>query len=75
MYSERENLLKTAWEITPIEHLNVVSEANNLLDDGASKTVNLPSDSTSEDVSKIFQNAWDLGLKAMSVYRNQGAQN
>jgi len=35
-----------------------------------SKTVNMPSDATPEDISHAYAEAWRLGLKAIAVYRD-----
>jgi ribonucleoside-diphosphate reductase alpha chain len=35
-----------------------------------SKTVNLPADTTVEDVKSVFLKAWKMGLKAITVYRD-----
>lgn len=64
------NVLKRAIELTPDEQLKVVAAALSCLDEGASKTVNLRNSASIEDVSKTFFSAWDLGLKAISIYRD-----
>jgi ribonucleoside-diphosphate reductase alpha chain len=35
-----------------------------------SKTVNMPTDATVEDVANIYYDAWKLGLKAVAIYRD-----
>ncbi|WP_081901925.1 hypothetical protein [Lentzea aerocolonigenes] len=63
------SLFRTATEISSDEHLNLLRIAVRLVDDGVSKTINLPQSATLEDVCHIFRQAWDAGLKAISVYR------
>ena len=35
-----------------------------------SKTVNLPNDATIDDVAKVYEEGWRLGLKAVALYRD-----
>jgi len=46
------------------------------LSGGISKTVNLPSTATIDEIEGIFRRGWKLGLKAVAVYRegSKGAQ-
>jgi ribonucleoside-diphosphate reductase alpha chain len=69
----RSPLFRTAVEIGPYEHLAVLFEAAALVDDGVSKTINLPDDTSSAGVSDVLLAAWQGGLKAVSVFRNSGA--
>jgi ribonucleoside-diphosphate reductase alpha chain len=64
------SLFRTATSIDVQDHLRVAGAAAALVDDGVSKTVNLPPSATREDVSAIFMDAWTAGLKAISVYRD-----
>ena len=66
--------LKTAKEIAPIAHIQMVAEVagvHGIIDESASKTVNLPHSSTVEDVTDIFLASFHLGLKNISVYRDR----
>jgi ribonucleoside-diphosphate reductase alpha chain len=65
-------LLRLASEVPYEEHLLTVAAAQRCIDEGISKTVNLPSNAKRDAVSEIFSMAWDLGLKAISVYRATG---
>jgi ribonucleoside-diphosphate reductase alpha chain len=44
-------------------------------DEAVSKTVNLPKTATVDDVVGIFVEAYDLGLKNISVYRDGSYDN
>ena len=35
-----------------------------------SKTVNLPTAATIEDIATVYLEAWQMGLKAVAVYRD-----
>lgn len=66
--------LKTAKEIAPLDHLRMVADLAGMygvIDESASKTVNLPHTATVEDIQHIFLSAWQLGLKNISVYRDK----
>jgi ribonucleoside-diphosphate reductase alpha chain len=51
-------------------HVKMMSAAQPFISGAISKTVNLPSDSTIEDVNNVFIEGWRLGLKAIAVYRD-----
>jgi ribonucleoside-diphosphate reductase alpha chain len=66
--------LKIAKEIAPDAQVSMVAEVAGLfgvVDESASKTVNLPHEATVDDVRKVFLLAYDLGLKNISVYRDK----
>jgi len=64
------NQFVTATEITPYNHLAMTIAACNVIDESISKTVNLPEDTTAQEVEKIYIDAYDAGLKGISIYRN-----
>jgi ribonucleoside-diphosphate reductase alpha chain len=51
-------------------HIRMMSAAQPFLSGAISKTVNLPSDCTVEDIEDAYLEAWRLGLKAIAVYRD-----
>jgi ribonucleoside-diphosphate reductase alpha chain len=56
--------------ISPEGHLRMMGAVQPFLSGAISKTVNMPSDTTPEEVEKAFMLAWRLGLKAVAVYRD-----
>lgn len=65
--------LKTAKEISALGHLKMVAAlvgTGGVVDEAASKTVNLPNSATPDDILTIFLLAYELGLKNISVYRD-----
>ncbi len=57
-------------------HIKMMAAAQPFLSGAISKTVNLPHDSTLDDIIQAYTEAWRLGLKAVAVYRDgsKGAQ-
>ncbi len=51
-------------------HIRMMSAAQPFLSGAISKTVNLPTDCTVEDIEDAYIEAWKLGLKAIAVYRD-----
>ncbi|MDH3726041.1 MAG: adenosylcobalamin-dependent ribonucleoside-diphosphate reductase, partial [Myxococcales bacterium] len=56
--------------IEPMAHVHMMAAAQPFLSGAISKTVNLPADSTVEDVEQIYKEGWKLGLKAIALYRD-----
>lgn len=52
-------------------HLDIMAAAQPFLSGAISKTINLPSTTTVEEVEQIFLTGWSLGLKAIAVYRDR----
>lgn len=67
---EHEAVFACAEEISPEAHLKMMAAAQPFLSGAISKTVNLSSKASVEDVERVFQLAWELGLKAVAVYRD-----
>jgi ribonucleoside-diphosphate reductase alpha chain len=67
--AETRRLFATALEIPARRHLQIQSAFQRYTDNSVSKTINLSGDATVEDVSRIYRDAWSLGLKGITVYR------
>jgi ribonucleoside-diphosphate reductase alpha chain len=59
----------TALEVPPERHLQIHAAFQRYVDNSVSKTINLPHESTPEDVAGIYWRAWELGLKGITIYR------
>ena len=59
-----------ARSIAPMGHVRMMAACQPFLSGAISKTVNLPSDATVEDVEEVYYQGWKLGLKALAVYRD-----
>jgi ribonucleoside-diphosphate reductase alpha chain len=51
-------------------HIKMMAAVQPFLSGAISKTVNMPSDSTPEDIAHAYAESWRLGLKAVAVYRD-----
>ena len=51
-------------------HIRMMAAAQPFLSGGISKTVNLPSDCTVEDIEQAYVEGWKLGLKSLAIYRD-----
>lgn len=67
---EHYKIFETANSIRPEGHVLMVSAITPLISGSVSKTVNLPNDSTVEDVARIHKLAWQTGTKAIAIYRD-----
>lgn len=56
--------------ISSMGHLKMMAAAQPFISGAISKTVNLPIHATREDVEDVFIKGWELGLKAIAVYRD-----
>jgi ribonucleoside-diphosphate reductase alpha chain len=59
----------TSHEIQPEFRVKMQAAIQKHIDHSISSTVNLPEDSTVEDVSRIYFLAWEMGCKGITVYR------
>jgi len=51
-------------------HIKMMAAAQPFLSGAISKTVNLPQDATVEDIMNTYIEGWQLGLKAIAIYRD-----
>jgi ribonucleoside-diphosphate reductase alpha chain len=56
--------------LAPMSHVKMMAATQPFLSGAISKTVNLPKDATVDDVQKIYEEGWRLGLKAVALYRD-----
>jgi ribonucleoside-diphosphate reductase alpha chain len=51
-------------------HLRMMAAAQPFLSGAISKTINMPGESTIEDIMQAYIESWKLGLKAVAIYRD-----
>lgn len=56
--------------IAPEGHIRMVAALQPFLTGGISKTINLPSTATVEDIEAMYLLGWELGCKSLALYRD-----
>ena len=64
-------LFRVAADLGPEEHLRMQAVFQKNCDSSVSKTINLPASATRDVVDRAYREAWRLGLKGVTVYRDR----
>ncbi|SVB70903.1 uncharacterized protein METZ01_LOCUS223757, partial [marine metagenome] len=51
-------------------HIKMIGATQPFISGAISKTINVPTDATTEDIEQAYVDAWRLGTKAVSIYRD-----
>ncbi|MGC1912083.1 MAG: vitamin B12-dependent ribonucleotide reductase, partial [Candidatus Acidiferrales bacterium] len=56
-------------------HLHMMAAAQPFLSGAISKTINMPEESTVEDIMEAYTESWKLGIKAVAIYRDNSKRS
>jgi ribonucleoside-diphosphate reductase alpha chain len=56
-------------------HVKMMAAAQPFLSGAISKTINMPEESTVEDIMNAYVESWKLGLKAVAIYRDNSKRS
>jgi len=63
-------LFRSALDIAPVHHVQMQAAFQKYTDNAVSKTINLSSTATREDIANVIIEAWRLGCKGLTIYRS-----
>ena len=56
-------------------HLHMMAAAQPFLSGAISKTINMPEESTVDDIMEAYMESWKLGIKAVAIYRDNSKRS
>jgi len=68
---EIQKIFRVAHDIDWKDHIKMQAAVQKWTDNAIAKTVNMPTETTPDDIEKAYVLAWKLGCKGLTVYRDQ----
>src|SRR5438309_1626186 len=62
--------VKGMRSIAPMGHVRMMAAVQPFISGSMSKTVNLPTEATIEEIEQTYMESWKLGLKCIAIYRD-----
>jgi ribonucleoside-diphosphate reductase alpha chain len=70
----QKEIYKTSKEISSLGHINMLLAFQKYTDEAISKTINLPNNSTLEEIMDIYNQAFEKKLKWITIYRDSSRE-
>ncbi len=67
-------LFRTAYQVSPYDHLRIQKAFQDYVDNAVSKTINLPESATADTILTIYLEAHRMGLKGTTVFRDKSRE-
>jgi ribonucleoside-diphosphate reductase alpha chain len=66
----KSKYVRTAHQVSPEWHLKVQAQWQKWLDGSISKTINMPNESSVDDIKNVYMTAWKMGCKGITIFRD-----
>jgi ribonucleoside-diphosphate reductase alpha chain len=70
-----KRVFKVAHDIPWKDHIKMQASFQKWTDNAITKTINMPSDASIDDIKEAFIAAWKLGCKGLTVYRDKAKKD
>lgn len=68
--SDVVEIFTTTHEIDPKAHVEIQAAFQKHIDSAVSKTINLPNSASWQDIARVYEYAYDLGCKGITIFRD-----